>query len=458
MILNVILAILVLSIIIIVHEFGHFIIAKANGVHVLEFAIGMGPKILSFKKGDTKYSFSLFLFGGYCMMLGDEYMEMTIADSLDADEDDDDFEDKKEAAKKEFAKKYDESRSYDNKSVWARIAITIAGPVFNFFLALVCSIIIIGNIGYDPATIDYVADNSVASEAGLMEGDLILAINNDKITFAREYNFFINYHADESFTLTYERDGKTYTTTITPEYQKVSKYLLGVMISENCGISSVSEDSAASEAGFKEGDVIISVNGNEVTSNTEVTDYITASNGEEMTFVVSRDGKEVTLLATPRLSESESYVTGFSCYGQRVKLSPIQSVKYAILEVGYDVGTVIDSLGMLFTGKLSVNNLSGPVGTVSAMSEIVEESKSDGAFYVFLNLINLCGLISANLGVMNLLPIPALDGGKLIFLLIEAIRGKPIDKKYTGVVTIVGVIFLVILMAYVLFHDIYSLF
>lgn len=458
MILNVILAILVLSIIIIVHEFGHFIIAKANGVHVLEFAIGMGPKILSFKKGDTKYSFSLFLFGGYCMMLGDEYMEMTIADSLDADEDDDDFEDKKEAAKKEFAKKYDESRSYDNKSVWARIAITIAGPVFNFFLALVCSIIIIGNIGYDPATIDYVADNSVASEAGLMEGDLILAINNDKITFAREYNFFINYHADESFTLTYERDGKTYTTTITPEYQKVSKYLLGVMISENCGISSVSEDSAASEAGFKEGDVIISVNGNEVTSNTEVTDYITASNGEEMTFVVSRDGKEVTLLATPRLSESESYVTGFSCYGQRVKLSPIQSVKYAILEVGYDVGTVIDSLGMLFTGKLSVNNLSGPVGTVSAMSEIVEESKSDGAFYVFLNLINLCGLISANLGVMNLLPIPALDGGKLIFLLIEAVRGKPIDKKYTGVVTIVGVIFLVILMAYVLFHDIYSLF
>ena len=458
MILNVILAILVLSIIIIVHEFGHFIIAKANGVHVLEFAIGMGPKILSFKKGDTKYSFSLFLFGGYCMMLGDEYMEMTIADSLDADEDDDDFEDKKEAAKKEFAKKYDESRSYDNKSVWARIAITIAGPVFNFFLALVCSIIIIGNIGYDPATIDYVADNSVASEAGLMEGDLILAINNDKITFAREYNFFINYHADESFTLTYERDGKTYTTTITPEYQKVSKYLLGVMISENCGISSVSEDSAASEAGFKEGDVIISVNGNEVTSNTEVTDYITASNGEDMTFVVSRDGKEVTLLATPRLSESESYVTGFSCYGQRVKLSPIQSVKYAILEVGYDVGTVIDSLGMLFTGKLSVNNLSGPVGTVSAMSEIVEESKSDGAFYVFLNLINLCGLISANLGVMNLLPIPALDGGKLIFLLIEAVRGKPIDKKYTGVVTIVGVIFLVILMAYVLFHDIYSLF
>lgn len=458
MILNVILAILVLSIIIIVHEFGHFIIAKANGVHVLEFAIGMGPKILSFKKGETKYSFSLFLFGGYCMMLGDEYMEMTIADSLDADEDDDDFEDKKEAAKKEFAKKYDESRSYDNKSVWARIAITIAGPVFNFFLALVCSIIIIGNIGYDPATIDYVADNSVASEAGLMEGDLILAINNDKITFAREYNFFINYHADKSFTLTYERDGKTYTTTITPEYQKVSKYLLGVMISENCGISSVSEDSAASEAGFKEGDVIISVNGNEVTSNTEVTDYITASNGEEMTFVVSRDGKEVTLLATPRLSESESYVTGFSCYGQRVKLSPIQSVKYAILEVGYDVGTVIDSLGMLFTGKLSVNNLSGPVGTVSAMSEIVEESKSDGAFYVFLNLINLCGLISANLGVMNLLPIPALDGGKLIFLLIEAVRGKPIDKKYTGVVTIVGVIFLVILMAYVLFHDIYSLF
>ena len=458
MILNVILAILVLSIIIIVHEFGHLIIAKANGVHVLEFAVGMGPKLLTIKKGETKYSFSLFLFGGYCMMLGDEYMEMAVTDSLDADEDDEDFEDKKEAAKKEFAKKYDESRSYDNKSVWARIAITLAGPVFNFFLALVCSIIIIGNIGYDPATIDYVADNSVASTAGLEEGDLILAINNDKINFAREYNFFINYHADETFTITYLRDGQKYKTTITPEYQVTSKYLLGLMISENCGVSSVSEDSAASEAGFKDGDVIKSVNGNEVSTNTEITDYITSSNGEEMTFVVSRNGEDVTLVATPRLSESEGYVTGFSCYGQRVKLSPIQSVKYAFLEVGYDIGTVVDSLGMLFTGKLSVNNLSGPVGTVSAMSEIVEESKSDGAFYVFLNLINLCGLISANLGVMNLLPIPGLDGGKLIFLLIEAVRGKPIDKKYAGIVTIIGVIFLVILMVYVLFHDIYSLF
>lgn len=456
MVLNVILAILVLSIIIVVHEFGHFIIAKANGVHVLEFAIGMGPKFLSFTVGETKYSFSIFLFGGYCMMLGDDYAEMAISEQLD--EDDDDYEDKKAAAKAEFVKKYDESRSYDNKSVWARIAITLAGPVFNFFLALVCAIIIIGSIGYDPATIDYVAEDSVAKDAGLQEGDLIIAINNKNINFAREYSFYLAYHTGDTFKITYLRDGKKYTTTITPEYVVSEKYVLGITITQNCGVDSVTEDSAAKDAGFMEGDVIKKVNGNEVSSNTEITNLITSCNGEEMTFIVYRDGEEIELKATPRLTTSEGYSTGFSCYGARVKLSPFNSVKYAFLEVKYDIVSVIDSLGMLFTGKLSVNNLSGPVGTVSAMSEIVEESKADGAFYVFLNLVNLCGLISANLGVMNLLPIPALDGGKLILLIIEAVRGKPIDKKYTGIVTIIGVIFLVVLMVYVLFHDIYSLF
>jgi regulator of sigma E protease len=458
MILNVILAILVLSLIIIIHEFGHFIIAKANGVHVLEFAVGMGPKILSFNIGETKYSFSLLLFGGYCMMLGDEYVDMLVSDSIDADTSDDDYEDKKEALKAEFTKKYDESRSYDNKQVWARIAITLAGPVFNFFLAFVCAVIIIGNIGFDPAVIDNVADNSVASAAGLVAGDKIVKIDNKNIHFAREYSFFESYHGDKSYVLTYKRDGKEYKTTINPEYVENSKYVLGIVITQNCGVNDVSKDSAASAAGFLKGDVIEKVNDKSVTSNTEITDLITASQGQEMTFVVIRDGKEITLTATPNLVTSKGYTTGISVYGQRVKVSPLASIKYSFMEVGYDIGTVLDSLGMLFTGKLSVNNLSGPVGTVSAMSEIVEESKADGAFYVFLNLVNLCGLISANLGVMNLLPIPGLDGGKLILLLIEDVRGKPIDKKYTGVVTIIGVVFLVALMAYVLFHDIYSLF
>ena len=127
-------------------------------------------------------------------------------------------------------------------------------------------------------------------------------------------------------------------------------------------------------------------------------------------------------------------------------------------EVGYSVKTVIQSLGMLFTGKIGFDSLLGPVGTVSTMSEIVEESKADGAFYVFLNLMNLAALISANLGVMNLLPIPALDGGRLVFLIIEALRGKPVKREHEGIVNFIGMILLVILMVVVLFKDIMALF
>ena len=157
----------------------------------------------------------------------------------------------------------------------------------------------------------------------------------------------------------------------------------------------------------------------------------------------------------PKMVEVESYDTGFVVYGDRVKTSPIGTLKYSVEEVGYSVKTVIQSLGMLFTGKIGFDSLLGPVGTVSTMSEIVEESKADGAFYVFLNL---AALISANLGVMNLLPIPALDGGRLVFLIIEALRGKPVKREHEGIVNFIGMILLVILMVVVLFKDIMALF
>ena len=164
------------------------------------------------------------------------------------------------------------------------------------------------------------------------------------------------------------------------------------------------------------------------------------------------------LNVTPDSVENEYYYTGFASYGARQKVSPISVIGYAFKEVGYSVNTVVKSLGMMFTGQVGINDLSGPVGTVSAMSNIVEESKADGTFYVILNLLNLAGLISANLGVMNLLPIPALDGGRLVFLILEVLRGKPVKKEHEGMVHFVGMIFLFVLMIYVMFKDIRGLF
>lgn len=448
---NVILAILVLSVIIIVHEFGHFIVAKANGVTVLEFALGFGPKLVSFKKGETEYSIKILPFGGSCMMLGDEFVE-------DLPQAKDDEQEGKEEREKELESKYDADRSFSNKSVWSRIAIIAAGPLFNFLLALILAIILIGVQGYDPCTVDKVYENSPAQSAGLMEGDKILKINNDNISFAKEYSFYRYYHAQDTMNITYEREGKKYKTVLTPEYTKTQSYKIGIIISNDCVVDSVTDDSPAKEAGMKDNDIIRSVDGVKVENSTQFTEYLTQAQGKTVELGVERDGQNITLNVTPAYVEVESYYTGLISMGNYVKASPAETVVNAFKEVGYWIEVVVESLGMMFTGQVGINDLSGPVGTVSVMSSVVEESKSGGFISVLMSLFYLAIMISANLGVMNLLPLPALDGGRLVFFVLEVLRGKPVKKEHEGMVHFVGMVLLMILMVYVMFKDIRGLF
>lgn len=448
---NVLLAILVLSIVVLIHEFGHFIIAKANGVAVVEFSLGFGPRLVHFKKGETIYSIKLLPFGGSCLMLGEDFMEF---------EGNDDEEDKQGISEEQrmAIEAHQSEKSFANKSVWARIAIIAAGPVFNFLLAFVLAVVIIGSIGYDPCTVDVVKDNSPAAEAGLQVGDHITKVNGETIHFAREYSFIRTFHAEETMNITYERDGQKYNTTVTPEYIKESVYRMGITIASDCVVSSVDDNSPAAKGGLKKGDIIKSVNDKDMESSTQFVDEINQSNGAEVKLNVVRDGEQLSLKVVPEMVETESYYTGFSSYGAREKASPVGTIQYAFHEVGYWVKTVVKSLGMMFTGQVGINDLSGPVGAVSIMSDVVEESKSDGIFYVFLNLLNLGVMISANLGVMNLLPLPAIDGGRLVFLFLEAVRGKPVKKEREGMVHFIGMILLMLLMVYIMFKDIKGLF
>ena len=427
MVLNVILAILVLSIIVIVHEFGHFIIAKANGITVVEFSIGFGPKLIHFRKGETEYCIKALPFGGACTMLGDEFLEMSVIQS-EEDDDEELTDEEKEAKKRKLAIEngYDMEKSFASKSVWARIAVIAAGPVFNFLLAFVCAVVIVGSLGYDLCDIDVVKDNSPATEAGLQEGDVITKVNGHKVTFYRDFYFYRAYNADKTLNITFTRDGEKMTTTVTPQHIKQQKYQVGIMMNENCLISSVTKDSPAEKAGLKANDVIKAVDGTAMENSSNVTEAITSSGGNKVVFTVARDGKNVDVTVEPKMVEVESYDTGFVVYGDRVKTSPIGTLKYSVEEVGYSVKTVIQSLGMLFTGKIGFDSLLGPVGTVSTMSEIVEESKADGAFYVFL--------------------------------IIEALRGKPVKREHEGIVNFIGMILLVILMIVVLLKDIMALF
>ena len=423
-----VIAFLVLSIIIIVHELGHFIVAKASGVTVTEFSLGMGPRLLKFKRKGTMYSIKLFLFGGSCQMLGE-------------DEDN------------------NSEGSFNSKSVWKRMAIIFAGPFFNFILAFVLSIILIGKIGYDPCVVYSVEEGSAADEAGLMAGDRIVKINKTKINFYGDYSLWITENEGDVMNITYERDGQKYTTKLVPEYIDEDVYQMGVLMDQDVPlISSVSDDTPAHEAGVKSGDKILSINGTPVTTTDEVSPLVRANGDNELTLVVERDGEEVTLKMTPAKVHQTYYDRGMYMSAAREECSPLETIEYSFKNVGYWIKAVFKSFKLLFTGKVSANDVSGPVGIVSAIGNVVSESKSDGALYVFLNLVNWGVMISANLCVMNLLPIPALDGGRLVFLIIEAVRRKPVPREKEGIVHFVGIVLLMVLMVIVMANDIRKLF
>ena len=287
-----VIALLVLSILIIVHEFGHFIIAKASGVTVTEFSLGMGPRLLKFTKNGTMYSIKLFLFGGSCRMLGED-------------------------------EENDAEGSFNSKSVWKRIAIVFGGPLFNFIFAFICAVILIAKIGYDPCVVYSVDADSPAETAGLMAGDKITKINNTNVTFYGDYSLYLLENEDAVMELTYERDGNTYTTTLTPEYIDKDVYQMGVyMNADSPTISSVSEDTPAYEAGLKEGDLILAIDGKQVTASEEVSPIVQACGGNAITLTIERDGEEMNLSFVPEMVHSTYYYRGVYMSNIRISTNP----------------------------------------------------------------------------------------------------------------------------------------
>ncbi|MGN0514742.1 MAG: RIP metalloprotease RseP [Lachnospiraceae bacterium] len=423
---NIIIALLVLSVIVIIHEFGHFLLAKANGIGVTEFAVGMGPRIVNIKKGETLYCIKLLPFGGSCTMVGE-------------DEDSND------------------EKAFNNKSVWARISVIAAGPIFNFILAFVMAVIIIANIGYDPCYIADVKQGSVAYKAGLKAGDLIQNINGNHVLFAREYDLVELISPEKTLTITYIRDGKEYTATIVPEYIERDLYQVGISIS-GLKIADVIDGRPAQEAGILKDDEIVAINGVQIDSAELAINTINNCGGSELIFTVLRNGEKKDIAVTPNIVHTAGYENGITMSYARTKTGALNTVVISFHEVGYWIRTVFESLGMLIRGQVTADDVAGPVGVVNLIGNVVEESKEDGLFYVFLNLFNMTLMLSANLGVMNLLPLPALDGGRLVFLIIEAVRKKPIDREKEGMVHFIGIILLMILMVFITFKDIISLF
>lgn len=342
---KIIIAILIFSIIIIFHELGHFLLAKANGIRVNEFCLGLGPTIIGFTKGETKYSLKLFPIGGACMMEGED-------------------------------EESNDNRAFGKKPVWARISVVAAGPVFNFIMAFVFAFILICNIGYDLPVLSDVSEGYPAEAAGMQAGDTIIKIDNSRIHFFRDISVYTQFHPGETVMVTYERDGSRYETQITPQYNE--------------------------EYGY--------------------------------------------------------YMYGFQGSTKNTHGNVFENLKYSAYEVSYWIKVTLNSLRALITGQVGVNEMSGPVGIVNMIGDSYEQSVTQGYYMMILQMLYITIFLSANLGVMNLLPLPALDGGRLFFMLIELVRGKRVDPDKEGMVHFVGMMLLFALMFFTFFNDIRRLF
>lgn len=448
---NVISALLIFTVIVVVHEAGHCLLAKKNGIFVTEFSVGMGPRLISWMKADkkweikflvsakefddakwaghTKYSIKLLPLGGSCMMLGEDEL-------------------------------LDREDSFNKKGVWARFSAVVAGPVFNFLLAFVLSVILIGCTGTDLPYIAHVYENRPGIEAGLEKGDKIISIEGKKMVLGRDVTMFETFDIAgyDEVDLVIERDGKIKEITMDVNYDACLYGFSYTQSDDEAEISQVNEDLPFMKAGIEAGDIITAIDGTKIHSGNELAAYmndIKVDENAELEFTYERNGKEIKTMVSPQFYEGKSlgiYV------GKYQKLSPIKVIAYSFSEVRYWIVSTIRTLGQLITGKVSTKNLMGAVGIVDMVGGVIESSQPQGLSVVLLSLVNMCILLSANLGVMNLLPIPALDGGRLVFILIEAVRKKPIDQEKEGLVHLIGFALLMLLMVYVMFNDIRRIF
>lgn len=425
---NIIVALLIFGLLVTFHELGHFLLAKKNGIMVIEFSIGMGPRLLSKVKNGTRYSLKLFPIGGSCQM----------------GEDDPEYKE----------------GSFHSKSVWARISTIFAGPFFNFVLAFVIALIVIGNVGYDPAIVTNVPEGSLAAKAGLQPGDVITEIDGKNVVFARDivlYTDVMGIDSNDPITVKYKRDGESKTTKLTPTYTK--KFMLGFYYDPGTNkVGEIMRNSAMGKAGIEAGDTILKINGVELTVDYTLGDYLSDNPIKNETLIIDFKQKEEnkTAFVTPKMTEI--YDLGFSYNQYYEKTDFFGTIRYSFGEVRYWMEATVRSLGQLFTGKFGMDDISGPARIVNELGNVVEAKDEYGLRLVIMQLLQWAIVLSANLGIMNLLPIPALDGGRLMFLIIEAVRGKPISREKEGYVHFIGFIILMVLMVFVFFNDIKNIF
>ena len=424
--------IVLLGFLILIHELGHFTVAKLCKVKVNEFAIGFGPIIWKKQGKETKYALRLIPLGGFVSMEGeDEHSE--------------------------------NEGSFSKASIPKRMAIVAAGAAVNIIFAIIVYFILVSTSGtYISNEIDSTIDGYAAKEAGLQSGDRIVKINDEEIKSKYDLDEVMDENNGEEVRLQVDRNGELLEFTIKPT--EVKSEVTGIYLDEEAKIITIDKGSPAERAGIQNNDKILKINGQDVngssdkvieilnqdqnktenTSENQNGNNESQDNNETIEITLQRGNAEVTVNLVPD-TVSTYYL------GVNMKYAKDTFVNRCIngwMETKVFVLSLFDNLKQLFTGNIGLDQMMGPVG----ISEVV--AKTNG----FREFFEMMALISLSLGVTNLLPIPALDGGKLLILLIEAIRRKPLKQETEMNIQLIGFAILITIFLLVTYNDILRIF
>ena len=405
--------IFVLGFLILIHEGGHFLVARLCKVTVNEFSIGFGPIIWKKQGKDTKYTLRLIPLGGFVNLEGEE-------------------------------ERSDKEGSFSNASIPKRMAIILAGGIVNIVFALIVYFSLMTVVGNNTSlVIDYTIPNYAAEAAGLQEEDKILKINGKNIYTKKDIDNIMKKTNGDVLEVLIERNEEQKEVSLTPtkqEYKNTGIYLKAVTSGENTKIITIEPNSAAEKQGLRANDEIIKINEKEVKNQTEIIEIINNKENSILNFVIKRGNEEITITLEPDIKYN--YYLGV--YFKLAENTLANNLYYAVFNTKDFAFSIFDSLKMLFVGEVRVDQFMGPVG----ISEVVANTNKIADF------VNILALISLSLGVTNLLPIPALDGGKFLLLIIEAIRGKKLSEKTEINIQLLGFAFLITLSLYITYHDV----
>ncbi|MDP4179805.1 MAG: RIP metalloprotease RseP [Bacillota bacterium] len=425
------LSILAFNIIIIVHEFGHFIVAKLCKIQVLEFSLFFGPKIFSVQIGETLYSLRTIPALAYVRLEGEE-------------------------------EESDSERSFGKKSVLTRMAVIAAGPLANILLATVLLMIIISFTGYETTKTGIVLEGSPAYEAGIRKGEIVKEYDNKAVYSSYDQMLFLVGSKGKEAQVKIERGGKEQVLNIKPLVIPGDRLLLGFKAKETYGkdsnvVDSLMRSQPDKKNDLKPGDRIIRIDNQPISSMTDILNYLNSVNPESTLAVyVKRGVDNVQLNIKPFKDKGNaSYDIGMA-FSSNVKGSFGDVVREALKSTYSYTRISVYSMIYLFQGKFSFREVTGPVGMVAAMNEVVQHVPSFAD--KILSLFNLMVFITIGLGIANLLPIPPADGSKLVLLTLEAVRRKPLPAEKERMVMAAGFVFMMILFVVVLCSDIFNIF